>query len=324
MHSGYRERQLRTLTSVHGPWFAVRRGVYAERELVEMAASRPDGLAALRDRAAHLVMREPHVMSHDSAARAWALPLLRPRHELVHVTRDGVLGTRTEGGVKHHLTRLGLLNSHIVGGMRITGQARTAVDVAREHGLEAGVVIADAARRCGVQVADLHAEIALMKHWPNITVARAAAELSDPGAETPGESLARLVVVEAGIGQVATQFPLLLGASIAWVDLLVGRHVIEFDGRIKFHREDRGGVAGRPIEDVLWDERTRQNEICALGFGMSRVVWDELLGRRRAATIARIKREYGITQARFGTALPEAVRGFAARLDEERRRRCVE
>lgn len=320
---GYRERELRTLTSVHGPWVPVRRGVYAERELVERATANRDGVAALRDRAAHLVMREPHLMSHDSAARAWGLPVLKPRRELVHVTREGVLGTRTEGGVKHHLTRLGLLGSRVIGGMRVTGLARTGVDLGREHGLTAGVVAIDAVRRRGVPMADLRAELELMRHWPHVTEARAAVDLSDPGAETPGESLTRLLVVESGIGPIESQFPFLLGNSVAWVDLLVGRHIIEFDGRVKFRRAGDGGVATRPIEDVLWDERARQNELCALGFGMSRVVWDELLGRQRAATMARIKREYLITDTRFGSVLPTQVRHFADRMADERRRRMV-
>lgn len=320
--AGYRERQLKTLTAPHGPWVPVRRGVYAERDLVELASQRPDGLAGLRDRAAHMVMREPHLMSHDSAARAWGLPHLTPRRELVHVTREGVLGTRTEGGVKHHLTRLRLLDRRILGGMPVTGLARTAVDLGREHGLEAGVVATDAARRRGVSLADLQAELAVMKHWPHVTRARAAVDLSDPGAETPGESLTRLLAIEAGLGPIETQFPLPIGGGVAWVDLLIGRHVIEFDGRIKFRRAVDGGVANRPIEDVLWDERTRQNEICALRFGMSRVVWDELLGRRRADTMARLKREYAISEARFGAVLPAELRRFAERMTAERRRRC--
>ena len=31
--AGHTERELRTLTAVHGPWVVVRRGVYVEREL---------------------------------------------------------------------------------------------------------------------------------------------------------------------------------------------------------------------------------------------------------------------------------------------------
>ena len=131
--AGYTERELRTLTAVHGPWVIVRRGVYAERELWDSLTGYGEQ-AGLRDRAVHLTMRADHLMSHDSAARALGIPLLRPRHELSHTTREGVGGSRTEHGVKHHLTRLGLLNTVQSSGMRLTGPARTAVDLGREHG----------------------------------------------------------------------------------------------------------------------------------------------------------------------------------------------
>lgn len=321
---GYRESELRTLTGVHGEWAVVRRGVYAERAVVAAAAATPDGTAALVDRAAHLAMRVPHLMSHDSAARAWGLPLMKPRRSLVHITREGVQGTRTEGGVKHHLTRVGLLKSQTIDGMRVTGLARTAVDVAREHGLEPGVVIVDAVRRRGIQLADLQAELGLMKHWPGVGVVRTAVDLSDPGAESPGESLARLLVLEAGLGPISTQFPFALGLSTAWVDLLVGCHVIEFDGRGKFRRAEVGGLADRPMDDLLWDERTRQNAICAQGFGMSRVIWDDLMGKRRRETIARLRYEFAITERQFGLEPPRSARAFAEAMKEKRLQRQVD
>ena len=142
--AGYTERELRTLTAVDGPWVAVRRGAYVERATWQ-ALDPFEGRARMRDVAAHLTMTTPHLMSHDSAARALGLPLLRPKRELVHVTRHGVGGTRTEHGVKHHMTQLGLLNTREVAGMPVTGMARTAVDVAREHGYVSGTVACDAA-----------------------------------------------------------------------------------------------------------------------------------------------------------------------------------
>ena len=76
--AGYEEHELRRLTSTNGPWLVVRRGVYIERE--RWAVLGPyDARSALRDRAAQLAMTVPHVLSHDSAARAHGLPMLRPR-----------------------------------------------------------------------------------------------------------------------------------------------------------------------------------------------------------------------------------------------------
>ncbi len=148
---GYSAKEIRTNTKAGGPWVIVRRGVYAERGLVETATSWTDRMQRL-DLAAHLMMKRPHLMSHDSAARLHGLPLLRPATPLVHVTRFGVGGSRTQEGVKHHLTRVGLVGAPRIGGMRVTGLARTALDVAREHGAVSGTAMCDAVLQRGVDV----------------------------------------------------------------------------------------------------------------------------------------------------------------------------
>ncbi len=274
----YSERELRTLTAVNGAWVVVRRGVYVERQIWD-AVDPYVGQMALRDRAAHLAMTQPHVLSHDSAGRAHELPLLKPPHPLVHITRAGVGGSRTEHGVKHHLAKR-TPTIEVAQGLPVTGVARTAVDLGREHGLPQGLVACDRALRVGLPILDLHAELAVQRSWPGITKARAAVNLADAGAETPGESLARLLVLELGIGEPHTQFPVRVDRTVFWTDIRVGCHVFEFDGRIKFNRPDRGGVAERPAEEVVWDERKRQRLICSEGLGMSQTHLGRLLGRR--------------------------------------------
>ncbi len=314
---GYRERELRTHTAVHGPWVVVRRGVYAERGLWD-SLSAYDGQARLRDLAVHLTMQTEHLMSHDSAARALGIPVFRPRRELSHITREGVGGSRTERGVKHHLTRLGILHTVRVDGMRVTGPARTAIDLAREHGPVAGVIACDHVlnARAGhhLDKRDLRAVTATMWCWPGSTAARAAIDLADPGAESVGETLTRLLVDELGLGVCETQFPVRIGDSVVWTDLRVGCHVFEFDGRVKYRDRSRGGVADRAIEDIVWDERERQRKICAEGLGMSRVTWDELFGAERARTKLRLASEYAVTVARFGELLPPHLASFAERM----------
>lgn len=321
VEAGHTEREIRTATRSDGPWVTVRRGVYAERELWETVDGY-DGPALLRDRAAHLSMQHDHLMSHDSAARAHGLAFLRPATELAHVTRFGVGGTRTEHGVKHHMTRLGLLNTALVAGMPVTGLARTAVDLAREHGWVSGVVACDAALELGLERADLEAELVPMWCWPRVTQARTAVDLCRLGAETPGETLLRLLLLELEIGEPDPQFPVRIRSAVAWTDLRVGCHIFEFDGRIKFRRREDGGVADRSVEEVLWDERTRQSLICAEGLGLSRVVWDELLGAARADTLARLAREYAVTSARFGDVLPERLARSAAEIRARSPRRA--
>lgn len=319
---GYTERELRTLTAVYGLWVIVRRGVYAERELWESLTGH-DEQASLRDRAVHLTMTTQHLMSHDSAARAQGIAMLHPRHQLSHVTREGVGGSRTERGVKHHLTRLGLLNTVELEGMTVTGPARTAVDLGREHGYATGVVACDAVLheglRAGLVKDDLRAVARTMWCWPGITQAKAAIEIADAGAESPGESLLRLLIWELGIGVPETQFALRISSGVVWVDIRVGCHMFEFDGRVKFRSVAQGGVAERPVEDIVWDERQRERQVCAEGLGMSRVIWDELFGAARKKTLARLAEEYAVTSARFGEVLSPHLATFAERMRGRRR-----
>ena len=318
IEAGYTERELRTLTAVHGPWVVVRRGVYAERELWDSLTGY-DGHARLRDLAAHLTMSTEHLMSHDSAARALGIPMLRPRHALSHVTRHGVGGSRTDRGVKHHLTRLGLLDTEEAAGMPVTGPARTAVDLAREHGVETGVIACDRFLHDGGDRRDLWAVFGTMWCWPGSTAVRASIELADGGAETPGESLLRLLILELGIGAPDTQYPVRIATGVAWVDLRVGCHLFEFDGRLKYRSVTAGGVARAPVDDVVWQERQRERMVCAEGLGMSRVIWDELMGAARDRLKERLRAEYAVTLARFGDVLPPHLAAFADRMRGRRR-----
>jgi hypothetical protein len=310
VEAGYSERELHTLTRVGGPWVIVRRGVYAERELWD-SVDPYDGQMALRDRAAHLSMRTVHVLSHDSAARALGLGMLRPKLQLTHVTRPDVVGSRTEHGVKHHLAKTVPEDLRRVDGIPITGPARTALDIGREHGFAAGLVACDSAMRAGVSAAEFGKGLLIMRCWPGITAARKASELADPGAETVGESMARILVMELGLGVPETQFPVRIATGVAWCDLRVGCHLFEFDGRIKYLRRDQGGVANRSAEEVVWEERRRQGLVCSEGLGMSRIIWEDFWGAARRKALERLRMEYAVTLARFGDVLPEHLERFA-------------
>ena len=148
------------------------------------------------------------------------------------------------------MTRLGLLDNAVVDGMRVTGLARTALDLAREHGFLAGVAACDATLQLGARVAEFEVELGVMAYWPEVKTARAAADAMDPGAESLGESLTRVVLEELGLGDIETQFPVKVDSRVYWVDLRVGGHLVEFDGFLKFLRPERGGVAERPVEEI--------------------------------------------------------------------------
>jgi hypothetical protein len=124
-----------------------------------------------------------------------------------------------------------------------------------------------------------------------------------------------------GIGDPVTQFPVPTSRGTAWCDLRIGRHIVEFDGRGKYVAAERGGFADRSVEEVLWAEKVREREVTAHGLGMSRVFWDDCLGRARAATMRRLAEEHAATVRRFGTQLPDHLTAYAVDMAAERLRR---
>ncbi|MDT0202581.1 type IV toxin-antitoxin system AbiEi family antitoxin domain-containing protein [Nocardioides sp. AE5] len=304
LEAGYTERELRTLTGHRGRWHTVRRGVYIRREEWESHDART-GQAHRLVLAAHLTMNRDHVISHGSAALLHGLPMLDPRDGLVHITRPGVTGSRTEHAVKHHSAAYSAEQVVLLDGVPALDLARTAVDIGREHGTLHGVVVADAALQLGATRKDLWNAIEPMACWPHVTAARAGIELCDPGAESPGETMLRTLIVEIGLGPVETQFAVPVGDRICYADMRAGRLLFEFDGRAKYRRIDQGGFATADPGELVFAEKVREDGMRGVGFGVARVIWEELIGRRaREATKARLLREYAEATARFGTELP--------------------
>ncbi|GAB2865437.1 hypothetical protein [Nocardioides pacificus] len=285
-------------------WVRVRRGVYVERSVWE-ALDEYVGRRRLESRAAHLSMVTDHVLSHDSAALELGLTLLRPERPLVHITRPDVRGSRTEHGIKHHGAVHRPDQVMVPDGIACLDVARTAVDLGREHGYRTGLVACDSALRLGVTRGQLRAALEPMRCWPGVTASRAAVERADAGAESAGETLTRDLLDELGLGPVQTQFELRDATGWARCDLRVGRHVFEFDGWVKYHRSDVGGLADRPIEQVVWEEKRREDWVRSFGLGMSRLVWADLWGAQRERTKTRLLREHALTEARFGSSIDD-------------------
>lgn len=299
-----------------GEWVAVRRGVYTTRarwESLDTYVGRP----RLVVWAATLTTTTPHMISHDSAAYLHDLPILAAQQPLVHVTRIGALGGRTRHGIKHHKAPVRIEQIGSVDGHPVLDIARTVADIGREHGLRHAIVAANSALRRGETRRSLRAAVEDMTHWPYVTVPRLAAEWADGRCESVGEDLTMLLLKQLGIGLVHPQFGLRDGGRIAWADFRVGRHLVEFDGRQKYQRTEAGGLADRSADQVVWDEKRRQDWLCGFKLGMSRLVWSEVQQDTWDATQQRVLREVLDTNARFGTSIddlaPYLVRGLRRR-----------
>lgn len=304
LKAGMTPRQLDRLVRT-GEWVAVRRGIYAEGEYVASLVHRSQ-VQRLYDDAAALATKIVHVRSHESAAVVWGMAVPLGRVPISHLTvplppeaKNAPQRSRFRHGVKHHLAPYGPADLPTeIDGIRVLGQARTAADLAREHGLAVGVTAMDAALRDGVTRAELAQVPARMENWPHVTVVRQALELGDPGSESVGETLARLVVSMLGRGKPQTQFGLSDGRRTAFADLRVGRHLFEFDGRQKYQRDD---LDDRPPDEVVWEEKKRQDWLCGFKLGMTRLTWDEVWPVGQVGTLERIERELSATERRVGT-----------------------
>lgn len=300
-----------------GELVRLRRGVFTSGEWwsgLDEFRGRP----LLRIRAAERTLELGHVYSHDSSGVLHGLPLLDARRSDVHVTRPGVLGSRHRYGIHHHGAPYVPAQVAVVDGLPTLDIPRTVADLAREHGYVAGLIAADGAMQKGIGRDAMRAAARRMTSWPGVTVVRRVIADADPGAESAAETLGRLLVMELGRGRPRTQFPVPVPGGVRWVDMLLGRHCIEVDGRTKIIPVERGGVAEVAPESVLWREKVRERDVTTHGLGLSRLFYEDFWGERRVQTLRRLEAEVVATERRFGSELPAHLVEFAARLGPRR------
>jgi hypothetical protein len=124
--------------------------------------------------------------------------------------------------------------SQTVAGLPVTTAARTAFDLGRRLGLEDGVQRIDALMNAtDVKVADVEAVIAGHPGVRGLTQLRQTLDLVDGGAESPYESLTRLLLIKAGFPRPQTQIRVIgkhgnvWRIDMGWPEYLVG---VDFEG----------------------------------------------------------------------------------------------
>ncbi|MDH6197804.1 hypothetical protein M2272_004460 [Mycobacterium frederiksbergense] len=172
----------------------------------------------------------------------------------------------------------------LIGDIRLTTPARTAVDLACRLPEDAAVAAVDAlARAARLKVADI--ELAAQRHAgrKGMKRARASIALVDPGAESPKETWLRLLVVRAGYPPPQTQHPIyneygvLIGeVDTAWPELKIA---IEYEGQ---HHTD---------PDILRKDIARIDEMIEMGWIIIRITCRDgeatVLGRLAKAWASR-------------------------------------
>lgn len=120
-------------------------------------------------------------------------------------------------------------------------------------------------------------------------------ELADARSESAGESLSRVRILELGFEPPMLQVSFALGRTLARVDFYwpsVGV-VGEFDGRLKYTRA--AGLGASPAEQVVWEEKLREDALRARGLKVVRWVWDDL---QRPGVLAGRLRNAGVPLAK--------------------------
>jgi len=297
-----------------GVWILAHRGVYADA-IVWNESDEHVERPRLKTRAALATMKRGWVVSHDSSAHELGMEILNPPDPHVHITRPGSTGAWTKFGVKHHLAGFGEHQVIEVNGLRALDMARTAVDIAREHGMPYGEIACDSAMRLGVSRSALEAAVDPMLFWPYSRRARAAVAFADGGSESVLETLGRLLVTSLGVGEVDTQFPLALeDGRVIWGDIRVGCHIFEAHGKVKYLSVTQGGLADRGATEVVWAEKKRERLMHRQGLGTSSILFEDYWNPDRDQVLKRMREEYEDTVSRFGTQLPEHLERNAREL----------
>jgi very-short-patch-repair endonuclease len=260
---GLTRQTARTLVR-RGTWTRAAYGAVAPIDVADddpyLVVRRRHALAA----AAAARRRPGHVVSGRSAAVLHGLPTFevpdRPELTAPHSVGLGPRGFA-------HVRGAALLPSDVTWwfGIPVTTVARTLVDLAR-HDRRDGLMAADAARHERLVVArPVEFALARAQGWPGVRQAREVLVLASALAESPLESLVRLMLYDDGIPLPTLQAR--IPGSAYRVDMLwrEQRLILEVDGLRKYTGEE------------LRREKRRERRLRRLGYRVERVTWDDII-----------------------------------------------
>lgn len=226
------------------------------------------------------------VASHESAALLDDLPIFRLPSYAIGTRQWGAWRGGGDGRV-----RIAPLPSHHVaevGGVRATVLSRTVVDLARSGSLRGAVVVGDAALRRGIDRPALLQMLDEVSAWADLGRARDVVDFLDCRAESALESLSRVIFHEYGVPPPEPQYEIDVGRRTYRVDFYWKDYntIGEADGRVKYTGELD---PSRSAEDVVWEEKVREDDLRDSGRKMVRWTYDQML-RQTDETVERILR----------------------------------
>jgi hypothetical protein len=226
------------------------------------------------------------VASHESAALVRDLPLYGLPPYAIATRAWGAWRGGADGRV-----RIAPLPPHHVGevdGLAATSLPRTVVDLARSVSMRGAVVVGDAALRRGVDRIALLQTLNEVATWADLGRARQVMDFLDSRSESALESLSRVIFHEYGVPPPEPQYEIDLGSRCYRVDFYWKdfNTIGEADGRVKYTGELD---ATRSPEQVVWEEKLREDALRDSGWKVVRWTYDQML-RQTDETVARILR----------------------------------
>lgn len=218
------------------------------------------------------------VLVGRSAARVHGIPV-PGRDKFVELNLPGRNSRRPRQEwpeqVVYRAAALGEEEITTVNGLRVSTIMRTAVDVARYHGVVAGIVAFDAVLAMPY-MSRSRAGNMLEQLGPvrGINAARRALASADPRSESPLESWGRAQIVTADLPELQTlevQVPVLAGEYR--LDLLLNGYLaVELHGDIKY---DGQSIGVDPVEQMKRD-RQRERRLQNAGFSLVHATYADL------------------------------------------------
>jgi hypothetical protein len=275
-----RDRRQLARSAAAGTHHRLARGAYVPAEEWTRLDLRHKYLARIV--AASTTLRSRPVISHVSAAAIWNLPNIVPWPQNLHVTVHPLSNGRSRNGIVRHLAALKEEDVVEVAGLYVTSLSRTILDIAATAKFMEAVVMADFALhvdRFGRQ-SPLATREVLEAAWERAmplrahSRTRAVLAFAETQADSPLESVSRVNMRLIGVLRPRLQVPhydsqgFIGECDFTWESY---GQVAEADGDKKYL--DPEFRRGRTVEQVLLDEKKREDRLRALPRGVSRWPW---------------------------------------------------
>jgi hypothetical protein len=280
LRDAYETRQQHARSVSRGRETRVARGVYLSADAWAQLNATERYLA--RVRAVANTRRNRPVLSHWSAAAVHGLPIVGAWPREVHTTIGRATGGRSRNGVVAHARLLADRDVVEVSGMLVTSVARTVLDMAAAGTFMVAVTMADRAlhvdrfgRRPPLTTKrELFEGWELSKPHRGFMRAKSVLDFAETRADSPLESVSRVNMRVIGCPRPLLQsgFSDYLGfigeTDFDWPDFAI---LGEADGGVKYL--DPAYRNGRTAEEVVRDEKVREDRLRALPRGFTRWGW---------------------------------------------------